>query len=66
MLAGVIWPISPRHSGFGQMVIVRMAESAFNGTAEIEYRESGLFWRLTGAGANTLEPGGAIRSPRTQ
>jgi PAS domain S-box-containing protein len=47
---------TPNHSGFGQMVIGRMAEAAVSGTAEIQYLESGYFWKLTGPVAGTLEP----------
>ncbi len=46
---------APNHSGFGQMVIGRMVEAAINGRAKIEYRESGLFWTLTGPVENSLE-----------
>jgi PAS domain S-box-containing protein len=47
---------APNHSGFGQMVIGRMAEAAVSGTAELQYLESGFVWKLTGPVANTLEP----------
>ncbi len=46
---------APNHSGFGQMVIGRMVEAAINGRAKIEYRDSGLFWTLTGPVENSLE-----------
>ena len=39
----------PSQSGFGQMVMVRMAEQAVDGTVELAYRSSGLSWRLTAA-----------------
>ena len=52
----------PTRSGFGQLVIGRMAEAAVSGTAEIDYRESGFFWKLTGPVANTLELNGADRA----
>jgi PAS domain S-box-containing protein len=45
----------PTRSGFGQMVIGRMAESAFGGSAEIDFRESGFFWKLSGPASITLE-----------
>ncbi len=47
--------IEPTRSGFGQMVIGRMAESAISGSAEIDYRESGFYWKLTGPLEYTLE-----------
>ena len=47
----------PSNSGFGQMVIGRMAEAAVSGTAEIDYRESGLIWKLTAPADTALEPG---------
>jgi PAS domain S-box-containing protein len=51
---------APKHSGFGQMVIGRMAEAAVSGEAEIQYLESGFVWKLTGPAANTLEPNYAV------
>jgi PAS domain S-box-containing protein len=48
---------APTHSGFGQMVIGRMVESAINGKAEIEYRDSGFRWTLTGPVESALEAG---------
>ncbi len=49
--------IPPKRKGFGQMVIGRMAEAAVDGTAEIEYRESGISWTLSAPVADTLEKG---------
>jgi PAS domain S-box-containing protein len=46
---------SPTRKGFGQTVIGRMVEAAVDGTAEIDYRESGLSWKLSALGAKTLE-----------
>jgi PAS domain S-box-containing protein len=46
---------NPSHNGYGQMVIGSMAQAAVNGTAEIEYRESGLSWKLSAPVAETLE-----------
>jgi PAS domain S-box-containing protein len=57
---------APNHSGFGQMVIGRMAEAAVSGTAEIEYRTSGLFWKLTGPAASALEAASTPRRATTQ
>jgi two-component sensor histidine kinase len=45
----------PTHKGFGQTVIGRMVEAAVDGTAEIDYRESGFSWKLRALVANTLE-----------
>ena len=39
--------IPPDQSGFGQTVMVRMAEYSVQGTVELEYAPSGLSWRLT-------------------
>lgn len=47
---------APSQIGFGQTVIGRMAESTVSGTAVIDYRESGLFWTLSGPVVTTLEP----------
>jgi two-component sensor histidine kinase len=51
----------PTHTGFGQMVIGSMAESAVDGTVELEYRESGLSWKLSAPVPDTLE-GGRVAS----
>jgi two-component sensor histidine kinase len=53
--------VAPTHKGFGQMVIARMAELAVNGAVEVEYRESGLCWRLTAPASEALE-GGRVAS----
>ncbi len=45
----------PTRRGFGQTVIGRMAESAVDGTVEVEYRESGLSWQLSAPVAGTIE-----------
>ena len=50
----------PRRKGFGQIVIGRMAEAAVNGTAEIDYRESGLFWKLSAPFADALGRGRVV------
>jgi two-component sensor histidine kinase len=47
----------PARKGFGQMVIGRMVEAAVDGTAEIDYRESGFSWRLSAPLAGTLQEG---------
>ena len=52
----------PSRKGFGQIVIGRMAEAAVNGTAEIDYRESGLFWKLSAPFADALGRG-RVASP---
>ena len=46
---------SPTRKGFGQTVIGRMVEAAVDGTAEIDYRESGVSWKLSALVTNTLE-----------
>ncbi len=58
-------PVSaPARTGFGQMVIGRMAEASVNGAADIEYRESGLCWTLRSPIENTLEMATAFRNQR--
>jgi two-component sensor histidine kinase/PAS domain-containing protein len=47
----------PSRRGFGQMVLGRMVESAVDGTVEVEYRESGLSWKLSAPVAGTIERG---------
>ncbi len=47
----------PTRPGFGQKVIGRMVESAVDGTVEIDYRESGLSWKLSAPVADTMEKG---------
>jgi PAS domain S-box-containing protein len=46
---------SPTRKGFGQTVIGRIVEAAVHGTAEIDYRENGVFWKLSALVANTLK-----------
>ena len=48
---------SPTRKGFGQMVLGPMVEAAVDGTTDIDYRESGLSWKLSALVANTLERG---------
>jgi two-component sensor histidine kinase len=48
---------APNHNGYGQIVIGSMVEAAVVGTAEIDYRESGLFWKLSAPVAEALERG---------
>jgi PAS domain S-box-containing protein len=52
---------APTHTGFGQMVIGSMVESAVAGTVEFDYRESGFSWKLSAPFAGTLE-GGRVAS----
>jgi two-component sensor histidine kinase len=47
----------PTRRGFGQIVIGRMVESAVDGTVEVEYRESGLSWKLSAPVSGTIERG---------
>src|SRR5690606_38592312 len=37
----------PERSGFGTTIITRHAASAFGGSVDVEFRESGLLWSLT-------------------
>lgn len=56
--------VSPTRKGFGQMVIGRMVEAAVEGTAKIEYPESGFSWSLSAPFANALERGRFASSAR--
>ena len=47
----------PKRRGFGQMVIGRMVEAAVDGTAAIDYRDSGISWTLSAPIADALEKG---------
>jgi PAS domain S-box-containing protein len=47
---------APAQHGFGQLVIRRMAEMSVGGAAEVDYRESGLSWKLISPIDSTLEP----------
>ncbi len=47
----------PTRKGFGQKVIGPMAEASVNGTAEIDYRTTGLAWTLISPISDTLERG---------
>jgi two-component sensor histidine kinase len=47
----------PSRQGFGQVVTGRMVESALDGAVDIEFRESGLVWKLTAPVSDTLEKG---------
>ncbi len=49
--------IPPTLLGFGQKVIGRMAELAVNGTVEVDFRESGLSWKLSAPVADTMDRG---------
>ena len=50
--------VAPTRRGFGHMVIGRLAESAVDGTVEVDYRESGLSWKLSAPVADTMETKG--------
>jgi chemotaxis methyl-accepting protein methylase/two-component sensor histidine kinase len=52
----------PSRRGFGQIVIGRMAESAVDGTVEVEYRETGLSWKLSAPVTGTIESGQSYAS----
>ena len=54
----------PTRRGFGQIVIGRMVESAVDGTVEVEYRESGLSWKLSAPASGTIERGRGDSSER--
>ena len=56
--------VPPTRKGFGQTVIGRMVEAAVEGTAKIEYPESGFSWSLSAPFADTLERGRFASSAR--
>ncbi len=49
--------VPPQRNGFGQMVLGRMVEGAVDGTAAIDYQETGVCWTLRASVAATLERG---------
>ena len=53
--------VAPTRTGFGQVVIGRMAETSVDGTAQTDFRESGLLWRLEAPVAGNLEAGGLAK-----
>lgn len=44
----------PERQGFGSTVIKRMAAAAVNGTVDLEYRRTGLYWRLWAPTRNSV------------
>jgi hypothetical protein len=44
----------PIRTGFGQIVMGRMAQAAVKGIAEIAFRERGLAWHLSAPVENAL------------
>jgi hypothetical protein len=46
---------APSHNGYGQIVIGSMVEAAVDCTAEIDYRQSGLSWKLSAPVAGAME-----------
>jgi len=44
----------PHHTGFGRIVIGRLAGAAVSGTAEILFGEKGISWNLSAAAENAL------------
>ena len=49
--------VPPTRQGFGKMVIVQMVERAVDGVVDVDYRESGLSWKLCSPIADTIERG---------
>ncbi|PPQ37269.1 PAS domain S-box-containing protein [Rhodoblastus acidophilus] len=47
--------VAPTRKGFGERVIVAMAEQAVKGKVAIEYRAMGVSWELTSPARTTLE-----------
>ncbi len=45
----------PKHAGFGHLVIGRMAEAALQGSADLQYRETGLIWTLSAPLSNMVD-----------
>ncbi|MBV8474802.1 MAG: response regulator [Hyphomicrobiales bacterium] len=49
-------PVStPSRKGFGHLVIGSLAEAALNGKVVLDFRESGLSWKLSALAADALE-----------
>ncbi|MFZ1108256.1 MAG: PAS domain S-box protein [Rhodomicrobium sp.] len=46
---------TPSRKGFGQTVLVRMAQDALDAEVSLEYKPAGLEWRLACAAKNALE-----------
>jgi hypothetical protein len=46
--------VAPTRTGFGQIVIGRMAEAAVQGVAKLNYEETGVSWSLSTALDNIL------------
>jgi PAS domain S-box-containing protein len=53
-------PIRKEGSGFGSTVLSRMVQATLGGTAELEFRPSGLLWSLKCPLASVLESGRAM------
>jgi PAS domain S-box-containing protein len=50
-------PVSaPEHRGFGTIVMEAMTERSVGGVVDLDYRPSGVTWRLTCPAKNALEP----------
>jgi PAS domain S-box-containing protein len=47
----------PKRRGFGTIVMEAMTERSVDGKVDLDYRPSGVTWRLTCPAANALEPG---------
>jgi PAS domain S-box-containing protein len=47
--------VPPNRKGFGHMVIERMAADSVDGKVEIEYRESGVHWKLSAPLSKLIE-----------
>jgi two-component sensor histidine kinase len=52
----------PERQGFGTLVIDSMARQSINGEVQLDYRPSGLAWRLTCPAENALESTAAVES----
>jgi two-component sensor histidine kinase len=48
---------APKKRGFGTIVMEAMAERSVTGTVSLDYRPSGVMWRLTCPAANALSAG---------
>lgn len=46
--------VEPTRTGYGQIVIGRLAAAAVSGTADIRFHETGLSWTLSAAAENAL------------
>jgi PAS domain S-box-containing protein len=55
--------VAPTRTGFGQIVIGRMAEAAVDGNVEVTFAPAGLSWKLRAPAENVLAQAGRSQFP---